>query len=658
MKIFSIIKKNFKILLRNKSSALIVLLGPLLIILIVGLAFSNLGSDYALKIGVYSSEYSNATDNFITSLEQSYEINKLNDNESCINSVIKGDNNACLIFPANIQLEDETQDEIQLYIDQSRINLVDAIVNRISSILGVSSESTSKDLTTSLLTAITLTKDEIEQDLLKGINIKQKTDSLISDTSSISSQVNSMDLSMGSVDIGDIDSEVDTLYSRANSIKTKALDAIDKALDILIDVGYSANDSANYKDYISLNSSYATIESSAINSSYNTIISSLDSATEEIEDLEDKLSSAQTKQSDTVTKLGNVKTNLESVKSDISDLKSSLEKIKDSISAIKVMNAENIINPITTTINPVATTSKKGSFLLPYLVVLVIMFIGIMLSGTSIVIDKTSPAAFRTFASPTKDSTYLFSYYLTNIIILLVQIGIIGGLAFLFMKFDFTGNIFVSALIIILASSFFILIGMGFGYLLKSQEAVTIASLSLSAILLFVSNLIIPLETTPLIIQKIAAYNPYVLLSEALKKSMIFNVKLLEIIRELGLILIYILVVIVLIFIIQKLSKIIFFKKIHLLHKRTNVEELSEENIFRLKDGKIIKDKKGLLTFLQKCDNSEYREFVNHQKNEFADWLSNSLGDKKIAKKLKKVTDKKEMIQIIEDNIAKNLINK
>jgi len=52
---------------------------------------------------------------------------------------------------------------------------------------------------------------------------------------------------------------------------------------------------------------------------------------------------------------------------------------------------------------------------------------------------------------------------------------------------------------------------------------------------------------------------------------------------------------------------------------------------------KIIKDKKGLLTFLQKCDNSEYREFVNHQKNEFADWLSNSLRDKKIAKKLKKV---------------------
>ena len=654
MKIFSIIKKNFKILLRNKSSALIVLLGPLLIILIVGLAFSNLGSDYALKIGVYSSEYSNATDNFITSLEESYEINKLNDNESCINSVIKGDNNACLIFPANIQLEDETQDEIQLYIDQSRINLVDAIVNRISSILGVSSESTSKDLTTSLLTAITLTKNEIEQDLLKGINIKQKTDSLISDTSSISSQVNSMDLTMGSVNIGDIDSEVDTLYSRANSIKTEALDAIDKALDILIEEDY--NITSLY--YRSLNSSYATIESSAINSSYNTIISSLDSATEEIEDLEDKLSSAQTKQSDTVTKLGNVKTNLESVKSDISDLKSSLEKIKDSISAIKVMNAENIINPITTTINPVATTSKKGSFLLPYLVVLVIMFIGIMLSGTSIVIDKTSPAAFRTFTSPTKDSTYLFSYYLTNIIILLVQIGIIGGLAFLFMKFDFTGNIFVSALIIILASSFFILIGMGFGYLLKSQEAVTIASLSLSAILLFVSNLIIPLETTPLIIQKIAAYNPYVLLSEALKKSMIFNVKLLEIIRELGLILIYILVVIVLIFIIQKLSKIIFFKKIHLLHKRTNVEELSEENIFRLKDGKIIKDKKGLLTFLQKCDNSEYREFVNHQKNEFADWLSNSLGDKKIAKKLKKVTDKKEMLNIIEENIAKNLINK
>jgi len=48
---------------------------------------------------------------------------------------------------------------------------------------------------------------------------------------------------------------------------------------------------------------------------------------------------------------------------------------------------------------------------------------------------------------------------------------------------------------------------------------------------------------------------------------------------------------------------------------------------------------------------------VDHQKNDFVEWLRTVLGDKKIAKKLKKVTSKEEMIKIIEKNIAKDSVN-
>ena len=652
MKLFNIIKKNFKLLLRNKSSALVILLGPLLIILLISLAFNDIGSDYILTLGVYSPGYTNATETFITGLEENYEINRFEDNSTCIDSVKKGITNACLLFPGNLILDDETQDEIFIYVDQSRINIIDAIINRISSIIGVSSEATSKDLTATLLTTITLTKTELESNLFRAINIKQNTDTLITDTTTIKSGVDSMDLDMGDVDLDDIGDDIDTLYSRANSIKNDALDAIEDALDII-----EKELGVNYTKYEDLNSTYAEIESKNINSSYRDIISSLDDAAEDIEDVASKLSTARTKRSNTLTKIDAVKTNLNSIKSDISELKSSLESISESISSIKVMSAESIVNPITTTIKPISSSTNKGSFMLPYLIILIVMFIGIMLSGTSIIIDKMSPAAFRTFTAPTKDSTYLVAYYLTNIIILLFQLLIIGGIAFFFLKLDLGSNLPLTSLIIFLASSLFIFVGMAFGYLLKSQEAVTISSLSISSVLLFVSNLVIPLESTPLIVQTIAGYNPYVMLSEALKKVMFFNVHWLEVFNSLGLILVYILVVFILILIIQKLSKIIYFKKIP-LHKKSKSLELGQNDVFRLSNGKILRNKRDLLKFLENCSNSEFQEYVDHKQNKFSQWIKDVLGDKRLARKIRKLTDKEKIIKILEENIAKGIINR
>ena len=62
--LWEIIKKDFKLLVRSKSSALVVLLGPLLIIFLVGLAF-NTSSMYNLKVSVYSESYSDLTNSVI-----------------------------------------------------------------------------------------------------------------------------------------------------------------------------------------------------------------------------------------------------------------------------------------------------------------------------------------------------------------------------------------------------------------------------------------------------------------------------------------------------------------------------------------------------------------------------------------------------------------
>jgi ABC-type multidrug transport system permease subunit len=568
MKLFTVIKKNFLLLFRSKTSSIVILLGPLLVVLLIGLAFNNLGSDYLLEIGVYSETYTESAEIFIDGLNEQYEVTKFDTNETCINSVKEGSSNLCILFPKNMALDDELQDELVLYIDESRINLVDTVVNRISSIIGVSSESTSKDLTASLLSTIILTKSELESNLLSSVNIKQNTDVALADINIVETDVSSMDLEIENVDLNNIDLKVDEFYLLADSVKSQALSAIDDAIGLVI-ISHGFNSS----QHRSLNASYVSIESKNISTSYNNLTFELGLAITELNGLESQLSSANTKKTNSVSKIAIIKSNLNSIKTDITQLKTSLEAISESISSIKVLNADSIVNPVKTTIKPITPNSDKSIFMLPFLVILVVMFIGIMLSGTSIIIDKMSPAAFRTFASPTKDSFYILAYYVTNILILLIQLLIIGGLSLFFFKATILSNIFLTILVIFLASTFFILVGMVFGYLFKSQETVTIASLSISSLFLFISNLIIPLETLPLAIQKISSYNPYVVFSELLRKTMLFNASIGEIAYWLCLMVVYILLMVVIILIIQKLAKVVFFRKPH--YKKSSKMDLS-----------------------------------------------------------------------------------
>ena len=63
----NIVVKNLRLVLRSRTSALIVLLGPLLITFLVGASF-NTSSIYDIRIGTYSSQYTELTESLLTEL--------------------------------------------------------------------------------------------------------------------------------------------------------------------------------------------------------------------------------------------------------------------------------------------------------------------------------------------------------------------------------------------------------------------------------------------------------------------------------------------------------------------------------------------------------------------------------------------------------------
>ena len=131
-----IIKKNFKLLIRSKSSALIIILGPLLVIFLVGVAFDNM-NQFSLDIGTYSEGYSDLTNSFISKMEaKEYNVNKIKTKEECIELVKQGRQNTCIVFPRDMTIESETTNEIEFHVDNSKINLVWMILDTLSGEVG------------------------------------------------------------------------------------------------------------------------------------------------------------------------------------------------------------------------------------------------------------------------------------------------------------------------------------------------------------------------------------------------------------------------------------------------------------------------------------------------------------------------------------------
>ena len=212
-KLTEIIKKNFRLLLRSKMSALIVLVGPLILMLLIGFAF-NTTSIFDIKIGTYSSAYSELSDSIVTKLQDDqFRVVKVESEERCIDMIKSGDIHVCTIFPPNLNLQ--TSDKIVFHVDQSRLNFVYIILDRISSKVATKSTELSTALTNRLLTSI------------NNANTKLDASKKIStDLESVNSDLSGLDLTYTSSNFTDLRTEAKRIANLSSTSDSKILSLI------------------------------------------------------------------------------------------------------------------------------------------------------------------------------------------------------------------------------------------------------------------------------------------------------------------------------------------------------------------------------------------------------------------------------------------------
>ena len=492
--IIELVIKDFKLLFRNKSSTLIFILGPLLVVLILGFAF-NSADLYGLKLATYSQQYSPLTDGLLNKLSSQFTIIKTANQQACIDGVKLSEWHVCLIFPRNFDIKGNSN--IDFYVNPTKMNLVYIITNLISAKVGEQTTEISKGLVEELLKKMEFVKAEVDKDKILLSKISTATASIKEISSGLRDEFSSLNLNFNETALNTtgIEGHLNALRASATKIRAAKENISEPEIQAIISTAYSNISS----------------ELSILESSVGELGDAVNSAKDTLKNANETQAAAKT---GLTTALQQLNTALE----DINSMSASFSLIGQEL--VVGLDASKLVKPITTSIKEVTTEKRYIGLIFPILLVMMLMFGGIFFGSSMVISEKTSRAYFRNLIVPVRRITFVISAYITTMIVLALETGIIMGVVYFFTKTAIMPSLIVSLALI---ASVFVSIGLLIGYVSRNSEVAMLISIAIVALFMFFSNLILPIETIAYL-KEIAVYNPFTIASNILKESMLLSI--------------------------------------------------------------------------------------------------------------------------------------
>ncbi|GEM_PF-325560 len=683
-KIFEIIKKNLRLLVKSKGSALVVILGPLLLIFLAGIAFDNY-SAYRINIGIYSPEYTPLINSFIQKLDTSqFRTMKFDSETQCVESISQGKAHTCVVFPKNMDLSGNKTNTVTFYVDYSKVNLVWMVRDTLFAKISERATEISTELTDVLLGKIRYTIGEINAKKPTLTELSTDNTKTAQDIISIKTNLNALDLSINkeSFNIAELRTKTEKLNELGKDAVNKSISTLDSISSTISspNMNMSSGERESILSLISSAKSDLNDINEQLSSSYGTnassVLSLISSVESKLDETKQKFEKASKTRTDVSQKIDSIKALLDSDLTKIAALQSSFNSIAESLGSAAVQSSEAIVSPVTTLIKPVTTKSYLG-YMFPILLVMLTMFVSIILSTTLIMTEKKSAAYFRNLITPTSDVIFFISAYLTNMLLIILQIIIMLLISIIFFKARMLMTLPATVFLLLLSATLFTLIGISIGYLFKSEETATLGAISVSSILLLLSSVVLPIESMPHYVMAIAKFNPFVISESLLRKAIIFETPLFKIDAEVGWLILYIILFATAIIFIQTFTlktrlrqhaKILIPKKIEeepALKKSSFAFLMDKFELHRMPKGlptpvkeipeqqKIPKHmpEKRLLTantlaeLIEMLEKMDDEEFSQYSKEEFSAWVRQNIKEDALAEKILKTESRTELEQ-------------
>ncbi|MBI5072434.1 ABC transporter permease [Candidatus Woesearchaeota archaeon] len=393
------IKKNFKVLIRSKSSALIILLGPFLIIFLIGVAF-NTTNLHGIRVAIYAEDTSNPVlDQIKTSLKDNdFAITETATEDECINMVKSGGAHICMSFPGSLT-KDSLSRQIIFHVDYSKVNLVFTILNVITNEVKDISTDLSVEYTRLLIEQMNRTGAEIEEKSSLVADLSDNAQQMKENLQALSAELNGINVSSKELGLSDTasyisqsQSQIDEFSAITEETTASGLELLD-SLDTYIASFKSDLDAqiTTVEDFQSKVDTYETLacafdfsaveglsfdpcsDLESIASSLNDTVTeaqSLGSQFDEIQSqLDDVRSQLETAQEEQSTILSTAQSNLDSLQSQLDSSSTKIDEMSDKkdaiasdIDSLVAMLDENIatIDDVQSSIGNISDQLKNG----------------------------------------------------------------------------------------------------------------------------------------------------------------------------------------------------------------------------------------------------------------------------------------------------------
>ena len=210
----------------------------------------------------------------------------------------------------------------------------------------------------------------------------------------------------------------------------------------------------------------------------------------------------------------------------LNELSSLLDERIGKFSGISKEQASELLKPIKSVFSSLLGEQPKIFLVFPVLLAFIIMFISTLLSNMTVLNEVNSSAYFRNFLLPLHNTYFIAGLFITNLLIVIFQTLIFLLVGYWRFGIDIMANFWQIMLVAAMLASVFIMLGMLFGYLIRSEQTSILTTTFMLLALFLFSDVIFPIESMPMIAAFFAELNPLVIAESMFRKILFYQIPL------------------------------------------------------------------------------------------------------------------------------------
>jgi archaellum component FlaC/ABC-type polysaccharide/polyol phosphate export permease len=511
-KIWATIKKNLKVLLRDRVAAFTVLIAPLLIVLLVGFAYSSSGTA-RLLVGVDNATPPQYVDH--VQAEDSFEVVRVSSSSLCNERIKRG------IFDACVTVTEANTTTVNITVDETRTEIARTVRSTMRRQLSKASSEERRLIVEqryqNLTTLQRVISDQIEdtKTIMSSVGDAKNIVSNIASIEAVSSDSEDTDSIHDAID--DVRDETSTIESSLSDLQATANNYTDSDV---------SNASSSLASFASLtdraDSAQDTLDDTTVDSVIDTLEDEAESLSQALNEQSQAVNTANDRLNEAQEKADAIQNTLDDLQTSITAVQSELISVKDGLNRLANPDVEEVANPLQTTISRVGESRFSFGKTTPYLVGIETFLFALLLGGAIAFNQNRGSAASREVLAPIGATTRVLAGVATGLAISLVQTMLTAGAAIGHLQI-WSVNIPIVLSFLALTSLMSLVLGVILGQIFKTMQGLLLGALATGTVFISFSNFVSPLEEFHPVAAQIGEYNPFTVAVDSLRKSMFFD---------------------------------------------------------------------------------------------------------------------------------------